>query len=145
MNYIKARDVMFSLIRSTIQNFDYVPHVEYPMIVNATKPDASKIWLRASTQMAIEEQSALSTCEIENGKKLYTSYGLIIVEFYIPRIEPDGSLALMWATQLRNAFRNASSDDGVIYRKAQIDDAIEPEESFFRLNVVANFEFDEIK
>lgn len=144
-NYISARDSMFELIRSTAQAFSYFPHIEYPMIVNQSKPDASKIWLRASTQIVSVEQTALSTCEVENGKKLYTSYGLVIVEFYIPKIEPNGSLALMWAIQLQNAFRNASSNDGVIYRKARINDGIEPEENFFRLNVVANFEFDEVK
>lgn len=144
-NYIAARDSMFRLIKEAASYFDYIPHIEYPMIVNKKKPDPSKIWLRASTQIVAEEQSALSTCEQSDGKKLYTTYGLAIIEFYIPRSEPNGTLALMWATQLRNAFRNASSNDGVIYRKARINDGIEPEEQFFRVNVVANFEFDEVK
>lgn len=144
-NYISARDSIFTLIEETASHFDYVPHIEYPLIVNADKPDGSKIWLRASTQIVEEMQSALSACEQSEGQKLYTSYGLVIIEFYIPRTEPNGTLALMWASQLRDAFRNASSNDGVIYRKARINDGIAPEEQFFRVNVISNFEFDEVK
>ncbi|HCH8285047.1 TPA: hypothetical protein NNQ18_004706 [Salmonella enterica] len=144
-NYIAARDSMFALIKATADLFDVKPRIEYPLQVSKDKPNPSNVWLRASTQIVDEGVSAISTCSNEIGKKLYTSYGLVIVEFYIPKTEPQGHKALMWATQLRNAFRNASSADGVIYRKARVNDGIPNEDSFFRLNVIANFEFDEIK
>lgn len=145
-NYIAARDSIFNVLKTAISSFSpYIPKVEYPMLVHKNKPDPSKIWMRASTQIVEEIQTALSTCEQVDGQKLYTSYGLIFIEMYIPRTEPNGTLALMWATSIRNAYRNASSQNGVIYRKARINDGITPEENFFRVNVVVDFEFDEIK
>lgn len=145
IDYIKARNAMFGLVKSTAATFNPVPRIEYPMQVSVGKPDASKIWLRAATQIVTERQTALSTCVGDVGKKTYTSYGLLIIEFYIPKKEPNGVTALMWATTIRNAFRNASSSDGVIYRKATVNDNLPDEENFFRINVVVQFEFDEIK
>lgn len=144
-SYQQARDSMYLSIENVVTQFEYAPYIQYPMMVNSSKVDASKIWLRVNAQIATEEQSALSACVQYEGGRLFTTYGILIIEMYIPRTEPNGEKALTWATLLRDNFRNHSSKDSVIYRNARIDNGILPEDNYFRLNILVDFEYDEVK
>ena len=142
--YINARDDLYSLVRDAALAFSVVPEIEYSGLVRDSKPNPSKVWLRVSNQIAVERQTTIGNEVAEPGQRRYTTYGLVIVEFYIPKKTPHYENALMWASELKTAFRRSRFDNSLVLRNARIDNGIAPEENFFRLNVIVDFEFDEI-
>uniref|UniRef100_A0AAU6W084 Tail terminator protein n=1 Tax=Pseudomonas phage Pavpe01 TaxID=3138545 RepID=A0AAU6W084_9VIRU len=150
--YTDALDEMFGKIKAAIDGpvntvLGYKAETRWPFVAEPTKPDNSKIWLRVSTQIVDEQQSTLSTCEGLPGQKRYESAGLLFIELYLPKAKGDsGVKGRKVAVILRDLFRNAASGPtGITYYRARINDGIAPEELFYRLNVVTEFEYDEIK
>lgn len=149
-NYSQARDVMFSRINAALKSdvnavLGYIPQVYWPLQAEPKKPDATKLWLRVSTQNVIEGQSTLSTCEGGPGQKQYETAGLLFIELYWPKSgSVNSTKAEQTAAVLRNVFRNAAmGSDGIRYYRARILDGIPPEELYYRLNVVTEYEYDE--
>lgn len=146
--YFEARDAIYTIVQETVNSaasyIGYVPQVEYPQITKIENPPVDKIWLRARMMTVGEPQATLSTCVGEPFSNRYTSYGLIIIELYIPKQGNNYNLAEQLATHLRDVYRKSGSSSGVIYRKARINDNIAPEENFKRLNVIAEYDYDEI-
>lgn len=150
--YTDAIDEMFGKIRTAVNGpintlLGYKAETRWPFVEEPKKPDNTKIWLRVSTQIVDEQQSTLSTCEGLPGQKKYETVGLLFVELYLPKSKGDsGVKGRQAATILRDLFRNAGSgQSGIRYYRARINDGIPPEELFYRLNVVTEYEYDEIK
>lgn len=145
-NYVDAIDQMFSLFNSawnaeTMAIVGYVPDVRWPGVEEPGTPDASKYWARVSQQTVIEEQSTISD---DNGKRRYTASGLIFVQLFCPKseaaaMENGRKLAII----ARNSFRGKTTSGKVWFRNARINE-LAPEESAYRFNVVAEYEYDEV-
>ena len=146
--YFEARDAIYGVVKSTVDDaasyIGYIPEVEYPSITKIDNPPIDKIWLRANMTTVGEPQSTLSTCIGEPFSNRYTSFGLVIIELYIPKQGNIYELATQLATHLRDVYRKSGSSSGVIYRKARINDNISAEANFKRINVIAEYEYDEI-
>ena len=144
-NYTNAVDQMFALfntawVNQTVPIVGYVPVVRWQGVEELTKPDASKYWARVSQQTILEEQRGFSTF---NGSALYSTRGLIFVQIFCPKsdikaMEKGRSLAVV----ARNAFRGKTTSGKVWFKNCTINE-LSPEESFFRLNVVSNYNYDE--
>ena len=150
--YRGARNVMFDRINDAVNGpiatlFGYTPQVRWPFVAEPDKPDNTKIWFRVSSQIVEEQQSTLSTCEGLPGQKRYETTGLLFIEMYMPKmVREAGVKGIDAAIIIRDTFRNAPSGEaGITYYRARINDGILPEEQFYRLNVVTEFEYDEIK
>lgn len=149
--YSQARDEMYGLINTKIKDestaiMGYIPRVYWNGTTPRHKGKRSRMFLRVSNQIVFESQTTLSTCEGEDGQKRYTTSGLVFIEFYMPRSDNQSNLhGESLAVILRNAFRKApSGDSGIVYRNARLLNGIPNEEQFYRLNVVTEFEYDEI-
>lgn len=144
--YVEAIDQMFSLFNSawnaeTTAIVGYVPEVRWPGVEEPGTPDASKYWARVSQQTVIEEQTTIGD---SNGKRRYTASGLIFVQIFCPKseaaaMENGRNLAVI----ARNSFRGKTTSGKVWFRNARINE-LAPEESAYRFNVVAEYEYDEI-
>lgn len=151
-NYTDARDKIYGRVKAAIDGpvaalFGYKAETRWPFTAEPNKPDASKIWFRVSSQIVEEGQSTLSTCEGAPGQKRYETVGVLIIEMYMPKaVRDSGVKGTKAAAIIRDAFRNApSGEEGIFYYRARINDGIAPEELFYRLNVVTEFEYDEVK
>lgn len=116
-------------------------------IEKSAKPDSSKYWIRVAHNTVLSPQSTLSTCEGANGQKRYSTSGLTILQLFGPMADKQvARKALDLATIARNAFRGNnghSSDDSVWFRNPRIN-KLSVENDQYRLNVVAEHEYDEL-
>jgi hypothetical protein len=149
LEYDQARDEMFALFNVAWQAnageiVSPVPEVRWQGKEVPTKPDRTKFWARVSIQSVIEQQATLSNCVIEPGKKKYESAGLVFVQLFGPKIVATAYDDLQKLAKVaRNAFRGKTTVGNVWFRNVRIN-TLNPEELFYRLNVVAEYEFDEI-
>lgn len=144
--YVEAIDQMFSLfydawLSQTTSIVGYVPEVRWHGVEKPGTPDASKYWARVSQQTVTEEQTTIAD---SNGKRRYTASGLLFVQIFCPKsevtaMENGRNLAMI----ARNSIRGKTTSGKVWFRNARINE-LDPEESAYRFNVVAEYEYDEI-
>lgn len=119
----------------------YVPDVRWPLVEEPETPDASKYWARLSIQTVFEEQTALAG---NDGKRRYTASGLVFVQIFCPKsVSNSGEIGRKLAEIARNAYRGKDTPNKVWFRNVRINE-LSPENLFYRFNVVAEFEYDEI-
>jgi len=147
--FTEARDEINSLFfakwkAETAAIVGYVPEVLWHNVQSRDIPNSSKYWARVSQQAVLESQTTLSTCEGKPGQKRYTADGLVFVQIFAPKqLGNSAQFAGKLAEVARNAFRGKSTPGKVWFRNARIID-IEPEDQFYRFNVVAEFQYDEL-
>ncbi len=119
----------------------YVPDIRWQNVEEPSIPDGSKFWGRVSTQTVFEEQTSLAGNE---SKKRYTSSGLVFVQIFCPKSNAQANeFGKKLAEVARNSFRGKSTPSKVWFRNARINE-LSPEDLFYRFNVVAEFEYDEL-
>lgn len=149
LEYDQARSEMFALFNdawtaNAATIVGYVPEVRWQGKELSTKPDNSKFWARVSIQSVIEQQATLSNCVIEPGKKKYESAGLVFVQLFAPKsVDNSYELLQQLAKVARNAYRGKTTPGNVWFRNVRIN-TLAPEQLSYRLNVVSEYEFDEI-
>ena len=117
----------------------YIPEIRFPRIVYKTPIDPSVHWGRLSLQTVNSEQVAFGC----NGKKRYNEIGLVFVQLFGPISEIEaGEQQDKFAQIARAAFRGANVPGAVWFRNARIND-LDPEDQMLRLNVVAEYEYNE--
>jgi len=124
----------------------YIPEIRYAGVLTPglpATPPKEKHWCRISTQLVTEEQDTLSTCVADIGRRRYTAAGLVFVQMFAPATSEGTTKNDLLAHVAKLAFRGKTADGGIWFRNARVNE-LKPEESFFRLNVVAEFEFNEI-
>lgn len=125
--------------------FGYVPHVEWYGRANPPVPDRSKVWVRFSTQNVFDEQITLSDCVEAPFRRRYESNGLIFVQFFLPKsVDNAVKKGRKLAKVARNVYRGKKSLGGIVFHNVRINDNILPEAEYSRINVVAEYEFDEV-
>jgi len=120
----------------------YVPEIRWNGNERPSKPDSSKFWCYHSVFNTGEEQKTLSNAVTSPGSKRYESEGLIIIQIYCPKsILNSKDKGRQLATVAKNAYRGVQSD--VDFKNVRIVD-VDPEELYYRFNVVVDYSFDEI-
>lgn len=123
----------------------YIPAVEWYGRESLGKADRAKVWARFSTQNVTEEQATISACVDEPFKRRYESSGLVFIQLFMPKSVDNAVISGRKLAKIaRNAFRGKKTNGGVTFYNVRINDDIPPEELFYRINVVAEYEFDEI-
>lgn len=124
--------------------FGYVPEIEWEGKESASKVDRSKVWARFSTQNVFEEQATLSACVDEPFVRRYEGSGLIFVQLFLPKTVANALIkGRTLAKVARNAYRGKKSDGGITFHNVRINN-LPPEELFYRINVVAEYDYDEL-
>lgn len=149
LTYSEAVDEMFAVIEtannaSSTAIIGYVPQLFWPGVKTLSSPDLSKFWGRVSQQTVIEGQSSLSNCEGLPGQHRFTAKGFIIAQLFLPESNPEAmSKGRLWASVLKNSVRRRSTSGRVWFRDARIDE-LPQQNTQYRLNVVAVYEYDEL-
>lgn len=108
------------------------------------KIPTEKFWGRVSTQGAAEGQASMANGIIAPNNRRYRADGLVYVQLFAPKSRNTAMQKLRLLSQLaRDAFRGKSTANGVSFNFARIQE-LDPEESFYRINVVAEYQYDEI-
>lgn len=111
------------------------------------KPDFTKYVIRITHDTVLSKQANLSNCEGIAGQKRYRTSGLTIIQLFGPTNDQQvQDRALKLATIARNAFRGPgqhATDDTVWFYNARIK-KIPRENDLYRLNVIAEHEYDEL-
>lgn len=145
----QAVDEMFALFNAawasqTPAIAGYAPEVRWQGVEEPDSVDGSKFWVRISTQHVFEEQKTFSTEVAGSGKRRYEVSGLVFVQLFCPKSNPRAfEVGRLLAEVARGAFRGKSTPGNVWFYNVRINE-LDPEELFFRFNVVGEFEYDEI-
>lgn len=144
--YTEAVDQIFALFKTALNSnasavVGYVPEIRWQGVEKPGTPDPSKYWCRVSQITVDEDQATLSD---DNGKRRYTSYGLVFVQLFCPKSDVEAmakgrSLAMI----ARNAFRGKTTSGRVWFRNARIKE-LDPDSDSIRFNIVSDYEYDEI-
>lgn len=127
---------------------DYLPEIRMPRIVYPKPINPAVHWGRLSIQSVMSSQSAfVSYAPAEAGaakRKKYEESGLVFVQLFGPKNEIEAAEQQDYLAQIaRSAFRGESLPGKVWFRNARIND-LEDEDEMLRLNVVAEYEYNEI-
>lgn len=146
IDYSSAIDEIFTLFNEAWASgadeiIGYTPDILWPGLANGV-PDNSKFWVRISKQQVGSNQGTLSESVVQNGSKRFNSFGLIFVQIFAPKRNDSPILADKLANFTQNIFR--SKTDNVTLRNSRIQE-LPLEDGAIRINVVVEFEFDEIK
>jgi hypothetical protein len=111
----------------------------------AAKVDRAKVWVRFSTQHVDDEQKTLSTCVGEPFQRRWEGAGLIFIQIFLPKTVTNAvPLGRKLAQVAKLAFRKKKTSGGVTFPRVRINDNLPAEELFYRMNVVAEYEFSEL-
>lgn len=112
----------------------------------AAKHMVGKFWTRANTMVVDSRQNAhIMTDEPGASPASWTTVGQVIVQVFAPRNVTDGySIGDLLAGAIADIYRNVETASGVWFRNATAKEATS-ENSFWRWNVSADFEFYERK
>lgn len=125
--------------------FGYIPDIEWYGKESPSKVDRSKVWARFSTDNVFEEQATLSTCVDIPFQRRYNASGLIFIQLFLPKTVANAvKNGRKLAKVAQRAFRGKKSTSGVVFYNVRINDKLEPEELFYRINVVAEYDYDEL-
>jgi hypothetical protein len=146
INYTLARDEIYAEAYNAVQNnaspFGYVPEIRYKDDRLNTTPDASKVWMRFSMDTVIETQSGLSNDVTGPGKRRFCVDGLFFIQIFAPMSQSDTREKVnSFAQAIKDALRKHKGD--VILRNIRVNE-LPTENMQYRLNVVAQYEYDEI-
>lgn len=147
--YQTATDDMYGCITAAWKNSPFTfKGVDAELRINGIgdnhKMTGDVYWGRLSRRTVISRQATLSTCVGAPGQVRYMESGLLFVQLFGPRSDTQSpNIMAAMAQVLRNALRRKNTHNGVWFRNARINELTE-EEKFNRMNVVAEFHYDEI-
>lgn len=151
-SYTDARNEIFgqlSIVRAqllTIIGYDILdPALSltvYQGLEDTTvKKPIDKFWIRISQQTAIETEANLAGLP---GDRRYTSRGVAFVQVFIPKTAKQNyQIGAEAANTIKKAFRGKQTESCIWFRNVRIQE-LPPEEAWFRLNVLAEYTYDEL-
>lgn len=142
----QARDEIFAFFKQywdaeTTAIAGYIPNIEWQGVQPRNIPDTARHWCRISIQAVSEGQAAFSN---DLGNQKFTAFGLVFAQIFSPRSESNGfEIGIALGEVGKKAFRGKKTVGGIWFRNVRLVE-LEPEDSFYRLNVVAEYEYDEL-
>lgn len=145
LDYITARNQLFGQLESAKPNIAtllaYTPIYIYQGVDKEPSPPTDKLWMRLSQQTVLEEQATLAGNDL---KRRYTTRGLLFVQVFVPRSKPqDYAFGLAVADLVLKAYRGKSTADCMDFYNVRRQE-LPPETAWNRINVVAEYRYDEI-
>lgn len=123
----------------------YVPEMRFQGIEENDPPGVPTFWARLSVMSLTDQQATLSTCSVVAYTRRYRDNGRVVVQLFGPRTGPDVSEKLKRLAELvQNRLRGGKTENDIWFRNARIDANLSPESLFQRINVVCEYERDEI-
>lgn len=124
----------------------YVPEMRFQHVEKNDPPGVPTFWARMSTFSLTDQQATLSTCSINAYSRRYRDNGRVVVQLFGPRTGDNVDRKLMLLAQIiQNRLRGTKTENNIWFRNAKIDSDLSPEPLFNRINVVCDYERDEIR
>ena len=120
----------------------YIPPIEWFGVINDTPIDKSGFWVRVSTQMIDSPQKTLCENVVTLGSRRYEPYGLVFIQLFAPKTKEAVSQYKKLAMIAQNIFRLKTNN--VTFRNSTIKE-LPLENGAIRVNIIAHYEFDEVK
>lgn len=118
----------------------YTPEIRWQGIEEDGLPDSSEFWARISQQTVDRKQTTFAVSTLR-----YTVTGLLFVQLFGPKSDVSSMEKLRTlAEMICNALDGVKTDGGVIFRNTRPQELLD-DEGFKRINVVSEYEFDEVK
>lgn len=134
---IDAKDAILTVFKTVWDSYPGTPIALYPDIPG-DPPAGEVLWARATVQHATGAQSSLAS---DIGTRRFTAKGFLWVQVFAPT--GDGSSAALTAAQaIVNAYRVARL--AVLFRDVGLIE-MGRDGAFTRVDVKANFEYDDIR
>lgn len=105
-----------------------------------TKPDVKTAWARLSFEHEPNNQASLSNVI---GKRKWRSTGALMIECFYPHGAPGD--AMTFAEGYRDVYEGKEGDGGIWFRDVSILRNGDDKSGWYRLDVVATFEYTRIK
>lgn len=122
----------------------YIPEVRWPFVEEPDSPPTNKHWVRIRIETVDERQATLRGEDKDFGYgKRYESNGLVIVQLFFSKATLITSHARLLTEVARKSFIQQVADGSVWFRNASKRE-VDPEEDWFRTNVTAQWQYDEI-
>jgi hypothetical protein len=143
-----AFDEIFGLLHTnwssgTTAIVGYIPEIRWVGDGVRDIPETSKYWCRVSTQNIDEIQTTINE-NAENNKRRYTNFGILFIQLFAPRSDATAvEKGLQLAELIKNIFRGRNTSTGIWFRNVVIKPLPE-EENWYRFNIIARYEFDQI-
>lgn len=122
----------------------YVPEIRWDGNEKKAPPPGGLYFVIHSVQNVKDGQSTLSNNVSRPGVKRFTSIGLVIMQLYMPKNvqdpKPNGRALAMIA---KNAYRSGDNSSGIWFKNVRIND-LPSFEDWYRLNVIAEYQYDEL-
>ena len=150
INYVDATDEIYDLFLKGFEKpaenlLGYVPEIYWRNKERADKPASDKFWCRVTVYTELEEQANISVANAGAYAKRWTTSGIVMIQLFCPRaVKNSDKLGQQLSNIIKLCYRGKTTDGGIWFRNARINDGLEPEELFYRFNIVADFEYDEL-
>jgi hypothetical protein len=143
-SYVSARNEIFSQYNlaktGLLALLTYQPIVVYQGVEPTSAVPTDKLWVRISQNTVLENQATLAGNDL---KRRYTSEGLIYIQLFIPKTVGDYTKGVNAAVLIKNGYRGKQTSSCMWFRNVRIAE-LPPEDAWFRLNVVSEYQYDEI-
>jgi len=143
-SYYDARNELFAqynLAKPAILTLlGYQPTVIYQGVDSGVAMPTDKIWVRLSQQTVLENQSAIAGNDL---RQRYTSDGLAYAQIFIPKSPGVYANGVKMVELVKNVFKGKQTSSCIWFRNVRVQE-LPPEESWFRLNVVSEYQYDQI-
>ena len=156
LSYSEAYDEMRSVFKTRFEaaapaielkkrgsSTSYVPEIVFENIQDTTRIDNSLHWLRFFSRNLLKNQKSFTGGRNQAVGTRFTTQGMITVEIYFSKIAYDKRKANALKEVVENCFVQVNTSCGVWFRNPIIVD-LDPEENFFRSNVLAEYEYDSV-
>lgn len=147
-NYSVATAEMFGALNVNWQAHSaaivgYIPLLYWPGVEQTDAPALDKYWARASILTVVEGDDALGS-DGPGGTRYYLSAGNLFVQCFGPMIgDPQVMDRLRsLSTLAQNSFRGNKTASGVWFRNVRKQE-LGPDEKFYRINVIAEWQYQE--
>ena len=145
--FSQARDEIQALFQSAWNanspalNGGTAPRVEWDGVSDGTSRDPAKPYAAVFVRHSGSSQATLGRV----GQRRFNRRGLVVVQVYTPINNRVGlSLAESFAIIARNAYEGVGTSSGIWFRNTRINE-IGPDKSWYRMDVLSEFEYDELK
>lgn len=146
-DYAAARDEVFNqyisnVLDNTVSIIGEPLYTVYQGVESDGKIPSNKFWARISLQTVTEEQATFRGSDLQ---RRYETNGLVFVQLFMAKEKPENyQLGLKLAVIIKNAFRGQQTDGCIWFRNVRIQENLPAESSWFRLNVVAEYQYNEL-
>lgn len=144
----EMREFVYSEWKSNAQvvtGLAYLPEMRFQGTEKNDPPAVPTYWGRMSVFSLIDQQATLSTASVVSYTRRYRDNGRIVVQLFGPRTGNDAQANLLkLAMVVQNRLRGTKTESGIWFRNARIDNNLSPENLFQRINVMCDYERDQI-